>query len=157
VVFSYDSVSWFPGGAQVAVAAANGPFWQPPLLRVHRERRRIEPQARWPLGNIWDAVWPPDGRLIAFSMASTATGGLFELYLMHPDDSGVRQLTSATNGLFALHPTWPPTTAGSCSSEGPANVNLTNIWSINVDGSQLYQVTHKSAGYESGQALAWLP
>ena len=111
-----------------------------------------------PRGDIWDAVWSPDGRWIAFSMASKATGGLFELYLMHPDGSGVRQLTPATGGLFSLHPTWSPDSSQLLFLRGStSNVDLTDIWSINVDGSQLYQVTHQPAGYGTDQAPAWLP
>jgi Tol biopolymer transport system component len=159
VVHSYDSVSWSPGGTQVAAAAANGPFWDTTIHSVYiasadgSSFQRIGPR-----GDIWDAVWSPDGRWIAFSMASKATGGLFELYLMHPDGSGVRQLTPATGGLFSLHPTWSPDSSQLLFLRGgTSNVDLTDIWSINVDGSQLYQVTHQPAGYGTGQALAWLP
>jgi Tol biopolymer transport system component len=158
VVSSYDSVSWSPDGTQVAVAGANGPFWNTTLRSVYiasadgSSFRRVGP-----LGNIWDAVWSPDGRWIAFSMASKATGGRFQLYLMRPDGSGVRQLTSGTDGLFSLHPTWSPDSSQLLFLRGTSNVNLTDIWSINLDGSHLYQVTHQPAGYGTGEALAWLP
>jgi Tol biopolymer transport system component len=109
------------------------------------------------LGNIWDAVWSPDGQWIAFSMASKATGGRFQLYLMHPDGSGVRQLTSGTDGLFSLHPTWSPDSSQLVFHRGTTNVKLADIWSINLDGSHLYQVTHQPAEYGSGGGLAWLP
>jgi Tol biopolymer transport system component len=158
VVFSYDSVSWSPDGTQVAVAAAHGPFWHTTIHSVYIASADGSSFKRvGPLGNIWDAVWSPDGRWIAFSMASKATGGLFELYLMHPDGTGVRQLTSATSGLFSLHPTWSPDSSQLLFLRGTSDPNLTNIWSINADGSHLYQVTHQPAGYGSGQGLAWLP
>jgi len=158
VVFSYDSVSWSPDGTHVAVAAANGPFWQTTIHSVYiASADGSSFQRIGPSGNIWDAVWSPDGRWIAFSMASKATSGLFELYLMHPDGSGLRQLTPATGGLFSLHPTWSPDSSQLLFQRGTSNPNLTNIWSINADGSHLYQVTHQPAGYGSGQALAWLP
>jgi Tol biopolymer transport system component len=158
VVFSYDSVSWSPDGTEVAVAAANGPFWGTSIHSVYiasadgSSFKRIGPR-----GNIWDAVWSPDGRWIAFSMASRATHGLFEIYLMHPDGSGVQQLTSGTNGLFSLHPTWSPNSDQLLFVRGTSDVNLTDIWSINVDGSHLYQITHQPANYGNGEALAWLP
>lgn len=158
VVFSYDSVSWSPDGTQVAVAAAHGPFWHTTTHSVYIASADGSSFKRvGPLGDIWDAVWSPDGRWIAFSMASQATGGLFELYLMHPDGTGVRQLTSSTRGLFSLHPTWSPDSSQLLFHRGTSNPNLTNIWSINADGSHLYQVTHQPAGYGSGQGLAWLP
>ncbi len=83
--------------------------------------------------------------------------GLFELYLMHPDGSGVRQLTSGTDGLLSLHPTWSPDSGQLLFLRGTSNMSLTDIWSINVDGSHLYQVTHEPARYGTGEALAWLP
>jgi Tol biopolymer transport system component len=158
VVYSYDSVSWSPDGTQVAVAAANGPFWRTTVHSVYLAGADGSSFTRvGPLGNIWDAVWSPDGRWIAFSMATKATGGLFELYLMHPDGSGIRRLTPGTDRLFSLHPTWSPESDQLLFVRGTNDVRLTDIWSINVDGSHLYQVTHQPAGYSSGQGLAWLP
>ena len=158
VVFSYDSVSWSPDGTHVAVAAANGPFWQTTIHSVYiASADGSSFQRVGPLGDIWDAVWSPDGRWIAFSMASKATGGLFELYLMHPDGSGLRQLTPAAGGLFSLHPSWSPDSSQLLFNRGTSNPNLTDIWSINADGSHLYQVTHQPGEYGSGQGLAWLP
>ena len=158
VVFSYDSVSWSPNGTKVAVAAAKEPFWETSIHSVFvasadgSSFKRVGPR-----GNIWDAVWSPDGRWIAFSMATKATGGLFELYLMHPNGSGVRQLTSGSDDRSSLHPTWSPDGDQLLFLRGRSNSGNTNIWSIDVDGSRLYQVTHMSAGYGTGQALAWLP
>ena len=159
VVHSYDPVSWSPGGTQVAVGGAHGPFWNTTTHSVYiASADGSSFQRVGPLGDIGDAVWSPDGRWIAFSMASKATGGLFELYLMHSDGSGLRQLTSATGGLFSLHPTWSPASSQLLFARGgTSNVDLADIWSINVDGSQLYQVTPQPAGYGTGQALAWLP
>jgi Tol biopolymer transport system component len=77
--------------------------------------------------------------------------------ITHPDGTGVRQLTSGTGGLFSLHPTWSPDSSQLLFLRGTSDPNLTDIWSINVDGSQLYQVTHQPAGYGTGQALACLP
>jgi Tol biopolymer transport system component len=158
VVFSYDSVSWSPDGTKVAVAAANGRFWNTSIHSVYiasadgSSFKRIGPR-----GNIWDAAWSRDGRWIAFSMATKATGGLFQLYLMHPDGSGVRQLTSGSDGLSSVHPTWSPESDQLLFLRGTGNSGDANIWSINVDGSHLYQVTHKPGGYGTGLALAWLP
>lgn len=158
VVFSYDSVSWSPDGTKVAVAAANGPSWDTAIHSVYIASADGSSFKRiGPLGNIWDAVWSPDGQWIAFSMANKAKGALFQLYLMHPDGSEVRQLTSASDGLSSLHPTWSPDSSQLLFLRGTSNSGNADIWSINVDGSHLYQVTHKPAGYGTGQALAWLP
>jgi Tol biopolymer transport system component len=158
VVFSYDSVSWSPDGTKVAVAAANGPFWKTFVRSVYiASASGSSFQRIGPLGNIWDAVWSPNGQWIAFSMATRATGGLFQLYLMHPDGSGIRQLTSGSDDLSSLHPTWSPDSNQLLFLRGTSNAGDANIWSTNVDGSHLYQVTHEPAGYGTGEALAWLP
>ncbi len=158
VVFSFDSASWSPDSRQLAVAAANGPFFRTTVHSVYVASADGSSFKRvGPLGNIWDAVWSPDGQWIAFSMATKATGGRFELYLMHPDGSGIRRLMSGTDGLFSLHPTWSPDSDQLLFVRGTNNVNLTDIWSINVNGSHLYDVTHQPASYSSGQGLAWLP
>jgi tricorn protease-like protein len=158
VVFSYDSVSWSPDSTQVAVAAANGPFWRTTVHSVYVANADGSSFTRvGPFGNIWDAVWSPDGRWIAFSMATNATGDLFELYLMHPDGSGLRRLTPGTDRLWSLHPTWSPESDQLLFVRGSDDIHVTDIWSINADGSHLYQVTHQPAEYSSGQGLAWLP
>jgi len=158
VVSSFDSVTWSPDGTQLAVVAANGPFWRTTVHSVYVASADGSSFNRvGPLGNIWDAVWSPDGQWIAFSMATKATGGLFELYLMHPDGSGIRRLTPGTDGLFSLHPTWSPESDQLLFARGTNDINLTDIWSINIDGSHLYQVTHQPAAYSSGQGLAYLP
>lgn len=158
VVFSDDSASWSPDSTKVALAAAKGSFWKTTRHSVYVASADGSTFKRvGPWGNIWDAVWSPHGRWIAFSMATKATGGLFQLYLMHPDGSGMRRLTSGTDGLFSLHPTWSPNGDQLLFVRGTHNVNLTDIWTINVDGSHLYQVTHRPASYSSGQGLAWLP
>jgi Tol biopolymer transport system component len=155
VVFSFDSVSWSPDGSHIAVAAAAGPFWTNTNRSVYLAStdgssfRRIGPR-----GDIWDAVWSPDGRWIAFTMATKATGGLRELYVMHPDGSGMHPLTSASDGLFSLQPVWSRDSRQLLFLRGANDVHQVDLWSINVGGSRLYQVTHTPAEY---RGVAWLP
>jgi Tol biopolymer transport system component len=98
-------------------------------------------------------MWSPDGHWIAFTMATRATGGLHELYLMHPNGSGVRRLTSAAGSLFSSQPTWSPDSEQLLFTRGSDDPHVTDVWSINVDGSHLSQLTHRPSGYT---ALAWL-
>ena len=62
----------------------------------------------------WCGLVINDSQWIAFSMANKARGAVFQLYLMHPDGSEVRQLTSAgrrpivpTSGVIPRRPTAP--------------------------------------------------
>ena len=154
-VFSGDAVSWSPDGSRVAMALANGPFWTNTSRSVYVERsdgsdvKRIGPR-----GDIWDAVWSPDGRWVAFTLATRASNGLHELFLMHPDGSALRTLVSASDGLFSLQPVWSPESDQLLFKRGTDNPGVVDLWSINVDGSQLYQVTHQPGEYRGG---AWLP
>ena len=154
IPFSYDSISWSPGGTKVAVAAAKGPWWNTTRSVYIANADGSSFTRIGPRGDIWDAMWSPDGRWIAFTMATRATGGLHELFLMHPNGSGVRQLTSNADGLFSLQPTWSPDSHQLLVTRGTDDPNVTDVWSINVDGSHLFQLTHTPAGYT---ALAWLP
>jgi Tol biopolymer transport system component len=155
-VFSGASVSWSPDSTKVSVVLANGPFWNSTSRSVYIANEDGSGLQRiGPRGDIWNAVWSPDGRWIAFSMASRATGRLFELYLMHPDGSEIRRLTfGADDGLFSLQPVWSPDSGQLLFVRGTDDVHVTDIWSVNADGSQLYQVTHTPSEY---RGVAWLP
>jgi Tol biopolymer transport system component len=154
-VFSGDAVSWSPDGSKVAMALANGPFWTNTSRSVYVGRsdgsdfKRIGPR-----GDIWDAVWSPDGNWVAFTLASKASNGLFQLFLMHPDGSALHTLVSASDGLFSLQPVWSPDSDELLFIRGTQDVHVVDLWSINVDGSQLYQVTHQPAEH---RGVAWLP
>lgn len=108
-VFFHDTASWSPDGSKVAMALANGPFWTNTSRSVYVGRsdgsdfKRIGPR-----GDIWDAVWSPDGNWVAFTLATKASTGLHELFLMHPDGSALHALVSASDGLFSLQPVWSP-------------------------------------------------
>jgi Tol biopolymer transport system component len=154
-VFSHDAVSWSPDGSKVAMALANGPFWTNTSRSVYIGRsdgsdfKRIGPR-----GDIWDAVWSPDGNWVAFTLATKASSGLHELVLMHPDGSALHTLSSASDGLFSLQPVWSPDSDQLLFIRGTGDVHVVDLWSINVDGSQLKRVTHVPAGYVG---VAWLP
>jgi WD40-like Beta Propeller Repeat len=151
IVFSDDSVSWSPDSRRVAVTAARGDFWSNTRRSVYiasADGSGFAPIG--PRGDIWDAMWSPDGRWIAFTMA---TAGLHELFLMHPTGSSVRQLTFSAGGLDARQPTWSPDSSQLLFSRGRGDPHESNLWSIDVDGSHLFQVTHRLANYS---ALAWL-
>jgi Tol biopolymer transport system component len=70
-----------------------------------------------------------------------------QVFLMHPDGSGVVRLTSARDGLFSLGPRWSPDSSQLLFARGESgDENVTDLWSVDVDGSNLYQVTHEPAG-----------
>jgi Tol biopolymer transport system component len=157
-IWAGSTTGWSPDGAEVAFVASKGSFWENRSRSVYVVEpdgsglRRIGPR-----GDIYDASWSPDGRWIAFTMASGRirwdSEHPLQLFLMHPDGSGVVQLTSPSDGLFSLGPKWSPDSGQLLFARGSDDENVTDIWSVDVDGSNLYPVTHAPAGY----GFAWLP
>jgi WD40 repeat protein len=153
--FGAATATWSPDSKHVAMAAAAGSFWANSVHAVYivdadgTHARRVGPR-----GNVWDAAWSPDGQWIAFSMN---TDGTFQLYVMHPDGTGVRKLTPGHDGQSSVAPTWSPGSDQLVFHRWTNDPRVQDVWSINADGSQLFQVTHEPAGYGSGPGLAWLP
>jgi Tol biopolymer transport system component len=144
---SGSAASWSPDGTQVAVVAAHGRFWDTKSRSVYIAEadgsgdRRIGPR-----GNITDASWSPDGAWIALTMGHTA-----DLYLMHPDGSGLVALTSnaadpAVVGGGDFGPKWSPDSSQLLFERANGDY-VADLWSIDVDGSDLFQITDTPAGY----------
>ena len=159
-VFSHDAVGWSPDGRRVAMVLANGPFWTNASRSIHivgadgSGLKRIGPR-----GDIWDVAWSPDGKWLALTMATRAENGHHQIYLMRPDGSDLKQLTSTADGrVSALQPIWSPDGRqllfiSGAETSGDA-IHLVDLWSIDADGSNLRRVTDTPAGYN---AVAWLP
>ena len=152
---THEAVSWSPDSSKVAIVLANGPFWNDQSRSVYVVKSDGSALTRTgPRGDIWDAIWSPDGRWIAFTLATKASSGLHELYLMHPDGSAVHRLVSASDGLISTQPFWSRDSDQLLFKRFTNRPDLVDLWSVNVDGSHLYQVTHQPAEY---RGLAWLP
>ena len=65
---------------------------------------------------------------------------------MHPDGSALHRLVSASDGLFSTQPFWSRDSDQLLFKRFTDSPDLVDLWSVNVDGSQLYQVTHQPAG-----------
>jgi Tol biopolymer transport system component len=59
----------------------------------------------------------------------------------------MRNLLPASDGQFSLHPTWSPDSRQLLVVRGADVHSATDLWVINVDGSQLHQVRHAPAEY----------
>lgn len=155
VPFSYDSISWAPDGHSVTVVAARGGFWSHTSRSVYIANVDGSTFTRvGPSGDIWEAVWSPDGQWIALTMATKTTGGLHELFLMHPDGTCLHALTSSASGRDALRPTWAPDSSQLLFTRDAGDPHVGDLWSIDVDGSNLYRITHQPGEY---RGLAWIP
>ncbi|CAJ1974263.1 unnamed protein product [Sphenostylis stenocarpa] len=111
--------------------------------------------------------WSPDGKWIAFASDRHAPGtGSFELYLIHPNGTGLRKVFQSGSGGKTNHPYFSPdgksltftSDYAGISSEPISNPHhyqpYGEIFSIRLDGSGLKRLTHNS--YEDGTP-AWSP
>jgi TolB protein len=79
-----------------------------------------------------EPAWSPNGQMIAFSRADPASGGTFQVFVMHANGTGQLKLTSGTE---SIAPAWSP------SGEQIVFVRGRQIAVMNVDGSRIKQVT----------------
>jgi len=91
----------------------------------------------------------PDGTQIAF--ASNRVGGHFEIFVMHPDGSELRQLTSTLTGITNTWPRWSPN--GEWIAFQSNVSGAFQIYAIRPDGSDLSQITDSGIN----QFPAWAP
>ncbi|PON50367.1 Tricorn protease [Trema orientale] len=110
--------------------------------------------------------WSPDGEWIAFSSDRHNPGsGSFELYLIHPNGTGLRKLVQSGSGGRINHPWFSPdgknivvtTDYAGISAEPilyPHNFLYGEIFTMKMDGSNLVRVTHNA--HEDGTP-SWVP
>jgi hypothetical protein len=106
-----------------------------------RAPRRITP---WGLPECCTSSWSPDGRWIAFS-------GDGQLYLVHPNGSGLRPVRLAARGAVrAFQPAWSPDgkkiVFGLSFQSGPQD-GLEGIYTAAADGSDVTPVVTTTTGF----------
>ena len=137
-----ESPMWSPDGTQLlfermGTGPNEGGGCQTTVLVVNADGtglRVIVPGAR---RNPHHARWSPDGSLIAYHYGEVDPL-LFDIFLVHPDGKGVRQLT--TDGLSAF-PEW--TADGRIAFGRFADSNAADtseVWIMNVDGGGLVRL-----------------
>jgi TolB protein len=171
--FDNNRPVWSPDGGQIAflVSEPNDrtQVWAMNAdgsnLRMLTDDPRLDDihQDEWP--GPPSIAWSPDGQWIAFS---TIRDGNSEIYLMHPDGTGQRNLTNdPTRDDFG--PVWSPESTQIAFVSRSANIpsddfEALNRWSIHVmdaDGSNQQTVADPSVGivgnfgYEFQPPVSW--
>ncbi|KAF3588548.1 hypothetical protein F2Q69_00027280 [Brassica cretica] len=113
------------------------------------------------------ATWSPDNNWIVFASNREYIGTLLmDLYVVHPDGTGLRKVAQNLTGGVSMHPMFSPdskrivftTTYAGISAEPIGNpkfnVASSEIFTVNLDGSDFMRLTHNSV--EDGPPL-WFP
>lgn len=113
------------------------------------------------------ATWSPDGNWIVLASNREFPGTLLiNLYVVHPDGTGLRKVAQNLTGAISMHPMFSPdskrivfTTIYAGISAEPIgnphfNVPSSEIFTVNLDGSDLTRLTHNSV--EDGPPM-WFP
>jgi Tol biopolymer transport system component len=96
--------------------------------------------------NADDAAWSPDGSLIAFQSPPEANqGGEQNIYVIHPDGTGLKQLTAHLsldpNGKQGTnHAWWSPDGSQIVLSHNPGLNGVADLFVMNRDGSDLHVI-----------------
>lgn len=133
---------------------------------VDGERRGLQRLTEGPWTDTM-CSWSPDGDWIAFASDRENPGsGSFELYLIHPNGTGLRKLIQSGTGGRTNHPYFSPdgksivftSDYSGISAEPISNPHhyqpYGEIHTIKLDGSDMKRLTHNS--YEDGTP-AWSP
>jgi hypothetical protein len=133
VFVANDGGGFFDGGASVYVADADG---------SHADVVPGTDRALWP-------SWSPDAKWIAYD-----AGPHHELFVVHPDGSGNRQLTNGGDGPFSVAAVWSPDSQALLFVRGNGeDFEHTELWTVRIDGTQLRQLTHRALQYDG---YAWV-
>ena len=136
---------WSPDGKRIAFKRYQ--YTNPEQFSIYTVASDgTDPRRVTPVGmDAGDPAWSPDGTLIAFQSPPEANaGGEENIFTIHPDGSGLRQLTahlsSRTDGnQGTFHPSWSPDGAQILFSHDPGTTGpYSDIFVMNADGSDVH-------------------
>ena len=112
--------------------------------------RRLTP---WAESSGDNPDWSPNGKWIVFHTHVDEEGEATQIFLIHPDGSGRRQVTHFPESVQLGSTSFSPDGKQLVTSEGTSGGNL-HVYTMRLDGTRLHRVT-RSAMWDSGPA--WGP
>jgi Tol biopolymer transport system component len=100
-------------------------------------------------GHDANPAWSSDGRIIAFNSNRNTTGTDMDIWVVLPDGSGLRPVTTGPG--IDVDPSWSPDGRLAFTSDRAGNLD---IWTVEADGSGATRLTDSAARDEEP---AWSP
>jgi TolB protein len=135
--FDRVGADWSPNGARVTFAAQklSRRGFKTALFVVKANGTGLHQITPSGLGAI-SAQWSPNGRRIAF----TSCCAVPQAWVVRPDGTGLREVTTPVHRVVSLAPVWSPDSRKLLFNRQRRN-GQTSLWTANVDGSGLSKVT----------------
>jgi Tol biopolymer transport system component len=147
-----DGQSWSPDGKRVAfVAWKDGAEQGQAVFVVNADGTDAQRITPWSV--TFRADWSPDGEWIAFDMADSESVPR-DLYVVHPDGSRLTRITSNEDNKMSFAPAWSQNSRSLLFIRREYSADVVDLWTVNVDGTGMFQVTHEPAEYTG---YRWLP
>jgi Tol biopolymer transport system component len=135
--FDRVGADWSPNGSQVTFAAqklSRGRFTSA-LFTVKADASGLRQVTAPGLGAI-SAQWSPNGRLIAFTSCCRHP----EAWVVRPDGTRLRQVSTPSDRAISLAPVWSPDSTKLLFNRVSRD-DQTSLWTANTDGSGLSKLT----------------
>jgi hypothetical protein len=127
--------SWSPDGKRITFASDRAGSFQ--IYVMAADGARQVPLTRNTVFS-GDPAWSPDGTKIAFTSRRNEQKGL-RLFVMNPDGTNLRTLTTTDNSFGFVYPAWSPDSKHIAFGESAGSA--IEIFICSVDGSSLRQLT----------------
>lgn len=139
-----SSPTWSPDGTQLAFVREQGQ--ELVVLNDDGSAQHVVSMER---GYYQSPSWSPDGSWIAFQSSLSTDIESTAVFVIHPDGTGIRQLTSGSSS--EGFPAWSPSAERIAYSAGD------RLWIMDADGSDQHRVTSCSSPCVSDFDPTWSP
>jgi TolB protein len=142
---------WSPGGQRLVFFRFDEKRDKDAIFTIHTDGTHKQRLTPWRLGCAQGVDWSPNGRWI---LGTCIQNGQSELWLVHPNGTGLHALTDSRSGVEWLSSSFSPNGLRIVTSRSPGAAGNADIYTMNRDGSGLVNIT-RSVRWDS--APDWGP